>query len=156
MEQLVWAIIIIIFVIFTALKNRARNKPDTSTDRTSDTEHETEENRDKLGRYLEEILGIEIPRTERQRRAEEKVPELLENRVEPDPEPESEEMVGQHDSPLDKEYEEKQKSPCAEKADIYHAKFPLNTLSGKNLKNAVIFAEILGPPISKRKSHRLF
>ena len=37
MEQLVWAIIIIVFIIYTALKNRARNRPDTNIDRTADT-----------------------------------------------------------------------------------------------------------------------
>jgi uncharacterized MAPEG superfamily protein len=42
MEQLVWAIIIIIFIIFTALKNRARNRPKT--------EHKPEEERDKLSK----------------------------------------------------------------------------------------------------------
>jgi hypothetical protein len=47
-------------------------------------------------------------------------------------------------------------APVPEKKDIYRAEFPWDTLSGKDLKNAIIFAEILGPPISKRKSHRLF
>jgi len=156
MEQLVWAIIIIIFIIFTALKNRARNRPDTSTDRTSDTEHQTEEKRDKLGRYLEEILGVEIPMTEPQISAEEEVMELLEKRVELKPEPEIEEKVCEPELAPDEQIEEEWNPHVPEKKDLYSAKFPWGTLSGKNLKNAIIFAEILGPPISKRKNHRLF
>ncbi len=148
MEQLVWAIIIIIFIIFTALKNRARNRPKT--------EHKPEEGRDKLSRYMEELLGIETPETKPQVRVERKGPKPLEKRVKTKPEPKIEERVGQFESPLAKKYEEKWKAPVHEKKDIYSAKFPWDTLSGKDLKNAIIFAEILGPPISKRKSHRLF
>ena len=39
MEQLVWSLIIIVFIIYTALKNRARNRPDTNIDRASDVKH---------------------------------------------------------------------------------------------------------------------
>ncbi len=148
MEQLVWAIIIIIFIIFTALKNRARNRPKT--------EHKPEEERDKLSRYMEELLGTEIPETKPEIRIDEERYELLEKEVRPKPEPIVEKEVDQFESPLAKKYEEKWKAPVHEKKDIYRAEFPWDTLSGKDLKNAIIFAEILGPPISKRKSHRLF
>jgi hypothetical protein len=67
-----------------------------------------------------------------------------------------EEKIGQFESPLTKIYEKEPKPPIPEKKDIYCSKIPWDTLSGKDLKNAIIFAEILGPPISKRKSHRLF
>ncbi len=156
MEQLVWAIIIIIFIIFTALKNRARNRPDTTFERAPDSDHEEKEGRDKLARYMEEVLGIETPETKPQVRVERKEPKPLEKRVRTKPEPKIEKRVGQFESPLAKRYEEKWKAPVHEKKDIYRAKFPWGTLSGKDLKNAIIFAEILGPPISKRKSHRLF
>jgi len=148
MEQLVWAIIIIIFIIFTALKNRARNRPKT--------EHKPEEERDKLSRYMEELLGTEIPETKPEIRIDEERYELLEKEVRPKPVPIIEEKIGQFESPLTKIYEKKPKPPISEKKDIYRAKFPWGTLPGKDLKNAIIFAEILGPPISKRKSHRLF
>ena len=148
MEQLVWAIIIIIFIIFTALKNRARNRPKT--------EHKPEEERDKLSRYMEELLGTEKPETKPEIRIDEERYELLEKEVRPKPVPIIEEKIGQFESPLTKIYEKKPKPPISEKKDIYRAKFPWGTLSGKDLKNAIIFAEILGPPISKRKSHRLF
>ena len=148
MEQLAWAIIIIIFIIFTALKNRARNRPKT--------EHKPEEERDKLSRYMEELLGTEIPETKPEIRIDEEMYELLEKEVRPEPEPEIEKRIGQFESPLTKIYEKKSKPPIPEKKDIYCSKLPWNTLSGKDLKNAIIFAEILGPPISKRKGHRLF
>ena len=148
MEQLAWAIIIIIFIIFTALKNRARNRPKT--------EHKPEEERDKLSRYMEELLGTEKPETKPEIRIDEERYELLEKEVRPKPVPIIEEKIGQFESPLTKIYEKKPKPPISEKKDIYRAKFPWGTLPGKDLKNAIIFAEILGPPISKRKSHRLF
>ena len=148
MEQLAWAIIIIIFIIFTALKNRARNRPKT--------EHKPEEERDKLSRYMEELLGTEIPETKPEIRIDEERYELLEKEVRPKPVPIIEEKIGQFESPLTKIYEKKPKPPIPEKKDIYCSKIPWDTLSGKDLKNAIIFAEILGPPISKRKSHRLF
>jgi FtsZ-interacting cell division protein ZipA len=148
MEQFVWAIIIVIFIIFTALKNRARNRPKT--------EHKPEEERDKLSRYMEELLGIETPETKPQVRVERKEPKPLEKRVRTKPEPKIEKKIGQFESPLTNIYEKKPKPPIPGKKDIYSAKFPWGALSGKDLKNAIIFAEILGPPISKRKSHRLF
>ncbi|MBS1259315.1 MAG: hypothetical protein MAG551_02384 [Candidatus Scalindua arabica] len=155
MEQLVWAIIII-FIIFTALKNRARNRPDTTSGRAPDTDHEAKEERDKLARYMEELLGIETPETKPQVRVERKEPEPLEKEIPPKPEPVIEKKVGQFESPLAKKYEEKSKPPIPKRKDIYYTKFPWGTLSGKDLKNAIINAEILGPPISKRKSHRLY
>lgn len=156
MEQLVWAIIIIIFIIFTVLKNRARNRPEPTLERAPDSDHEAKEGRDKLAGYMEELLGIETPETKPQVRVERKEPKPLEKRVRTKPEPIIEKKVGQFESPLAKKYEKKWKAPVHEKKDIYRSKFPWGTLSGKDLKNAIIFAEILGPPISKRKSHRLF
>jgi len=156
MEQLVWAIIIIIFIIFTVLKNRARNNPKTTSERAPDSDHEEKEERDKLTRYMEELLGTEIPETKPEIRIDEERYEPLEKKIRPEPEPEITKRIGQFESPLTKIYEKKSKPPIPEKKDIYYSKFPWGTLSGKDLKNAIIFAEILGPPISKRKSHRLF
>ena len=156
MEQLVRTIIIIIFIIFAALKNRARNKPGTTFKRAPDSDHEAKEGRDKLSRYMEELLGTEIPETKPEIRIDEEMYELLEKEVRPEPEPEIEKRIGQFESPLTKTYEKKSKPPIPEKKDIYCSKLPWGTLSGKDLKNAIIFAEILGPPISKRKGHRLF
>jgi hypothetical protein len=105
---------------------------------------------------MEELLGTEIPETKPEIRIDEERYEPLEKEVRPEPEPEIEKRIGQFESPLTKIYEKKSKPPIPEKKDIYCSKFPWGTLSGKDLKNAIIFAEILGPPISKRKSHRLF
>ncbi len=155
MEQLVWAIIIIVFIIYTALKNRARNRPDTNIDRTADTEQKTREE-DRLGRYMEELLGIKKPETKPQIRIKRKSQKPLKERVTPREESEAKKRVGHFESPLIKEHREKQKSSPLEKRVIYHAKFPWCTLSKKDLPSAIILSEIIGPPISKRKSHRLF
>ena len=156
MEQLVWAIIIIVFIIFTALKNRARNRPDTNIDRTTDTEQIKSEETDRLGRYMEELLGIErpVPETTIRTRRESSTP--VKERITPREEPEIQHEIGQFESPLAKKHGEKRKTPFPEKKEIYHAKFPWGTLSKKDLPNAIILSEIIGPPISKRKSHRLF
>ncbi len=55
-----------------------------------------------------------------------------------------------------KEFREREKAVISEKKERYQMKFPWGTISRENLPSAIIFAEILGPPISKRKSHRLF
>ena len=158
MEQLVWSIIMVIFIIFIALKNRARarNRPDTNIDRTADTEQKTGEEDDRLGRYMEELLGIERPEPKPQIRTKRETQKTFKERVTPGEEPEIKKKVGQFESPLEKEHREKLKSPLPEKKEIYHAKFPWGTLSKKDLPNAIILSEIIGPPISKRKSHRLF
>ncbi len=66
MEQLVWSLIIIVFIIYTALKNRARNRPAANKERTSEVEHKARHEHDRLGRYMEELLSIERSETESQ------------------------------------------------------------------------------------------
>ncbi len=156
MEQLVWALIIIVFIIYTALKNRARNRPAINIDRTADTEQKTGDEDDKLGRYMEELLGIERPETKPQIRIKRETQKPLKERVTPGEESEAKKRVGHFESPLIKEHRAKRKPPLPEKREIYHAKFPWSTLSKKDLPGAIVLAEIIGPPISKRKSHRLF
>ncbi len=156
MEQLVWAIIIVVFIIYTALKNRARNRPAINIDRTADTEQKTGDEDDKLGRYMEELLGIERSETKQQIEIEREIHKPLKERITPGEESEAKKRVGHFESPLIKEHREKQKSSPPEKREIYHAKFPWGTLLKKDLPSAIILSEIIGPPISKRKSHRLF
>jgi hypothetical protein len=153
MEQLVWAIIIVVFIIYTALKNRARNRPATNIDKTADTEQKTGEEDDRLGRYMEELLGIKRPETKPQIRIKRETPKPLKERVTPGEESEAKERIGHFESPL---HREKRKPPLPEEREIHHAKFPWGNLSRKDLPNAIILSEIIGPPISKRKSHRLF
>ena len=161
MEQLVWAIIFIIFIIITALKNknRSRKKPGTTTGEPPKIRKKARGQQEKLGRYLEEIFGIERPEPEPKPRRitiEEEKPRPLRKRVKPKPEPEKEEVIGEFESPLMKEFREREKAVISEKKERYQMKFPWGTISRENLPSAIIFAEILGPPISKRKSHRLF
>jgi len=156
MEQLVWAIIIVVFIIYTALKNRARNRPAINIDRTADTEQKTGEEDDRLGKYMEELLGIKRPETKPQIRIKRESPKPVKERVPPREESEAKKRVGHFESPLAKEHRLKRKSPPHEAREIPHAKFPWGTLSRKDLPNAIILSEIIGPPISKRKNHRLF
>ncbi len=156
MEQLVWAIIIIVFIIYTALKNRARNRPDTGIDKTADVDLKARDERDKLGRYMEELLGIERSDAKPQIEIKRETQEPLKERVTPREALGAKKRVGRFTSALVEEHREKQKSPLPETREIHHAKFPWGNLSRKDLPNAIILSEIIGPPISKRKSHRLF
>lgn len=156
MEQLVWAVIIIIFIIFTALKNRARNKPEPTIDRERGAEYQTKEESDRLGSFLEEILGIETPEKRPKIRVEKDRPKPLKERRTPKQEPILEEKVCEPELALDEQIQEEWEPHVPGKKEIYGAKFPWRTLSRKDIPNAIIFSEIIGPPISKRKSHRLF
>ncbi len=156
MEQLIWSLIIIAFIIYTALKNRARNRPDTNIDRASDVEHKARDEDDRLGKYMEKLLGIERPETKQQIEIEQEIQKPLKERITPREEPEAKERVGHFESPLLKEHRVKRKPPLPEEREIHHAKFPWGNLSRKDLPGAIILSEIIGPPISKRKSHRLF
>ncbi|GAX63014.1 hypothetical protein SCALIN_C46_0019 [Candidatus Scalindua japonica] len=154
MEQLVWSVIIIAFIIYTALKNRARNRPGTDIDRTNDTEYKTRGEEGKLSRYMEELLGIEKP--EPQIRTKRRTHQPLKKTVSQREGPETKNRVHQFKSQLVNKHKEKQKSPLPEKKVIYHTKFPWGPLSKQDLPSAIILSEIIGPPISKRKNHRLF
>ena len=156
MEQLIWSLLIIVFIIYTALKNRARNRPDTNIERASDVEHKEGAEDDKLGRYMEELLGIERTETKPQIKKEREIQKPLKERIAPREESEAKKRVGHFVSPLVEEHRERQKHTLPEKREICHSKFPWGTLSKKDLPNAIILSEIIGPPISKRKSHRLF
>ncbi len=157
MEQLVWSIIIILFIIFIALKNRAKNLPDTNIDGTSDNEQKKAAD-GRLGRYMEELLGISSEGARLQTEIRRETPLPLKEEVAPDEEPEVKSKIGQFETPLTKVYEKKEKPPLPEerKREIDHARFPWGALSKKDLSDAIILSEIIGPPISKRKSHRSF
>ncbi len=161
MEQVVWAIILVIFIIITVLKGRARRKTRTTTRVPLEIKKKVEQRQDRLGKYLEGILGIERPEPEPELQSqgitiEEEKPGPLKERVTPKTKPEKEEVVGEFESPLMKEFREREKAVIPEKKELYQVKFPWGTISREDLPSAIIFAEILGPPISKRKSHRLF
>ncbi|MFQ5963588.1 MAG: hypothetical protein ACE5KZ_04810 [Candidatus Scalinduaceae bacterium] len=146
MEQLIWAIIFIIFIIATALKQWAKKKSKDTAKKTTEARKKGHEEREGLGKYLEEIFGIEVPETKPQIVIEKVKPKLLKKRIEP--KPKVEKKIGEFVSPLTERFEEKKK--------IYKAKFPYHFITKKDLRNAIIFSEIIGPPIAKRKSHRLF
>lgn len=155
MEQLVWAIIFIIFIIITALKNRTRKKQDTITRKTTKLKEKTKKQQERLGKYLEEIFGIEIPEPEP------KEITLVKEKTRPTkkkvkPKTKKEKGFGTFTSPLIERLEEKERPFVPEKKELYQAKLPWGKISKKDLPRAIIFSEIIGPPISKRKRHRLF
>ncbi len=156
MEQLVWAIILIVIIIFTALKNRARNRPNTNIDSTSKTDQKAERKTDRLSTYMEELLGIDKVEATPQRRIRRETPKPLQERVVQREEPEIKNEADPLGSPLVKDFSEKWTSPLPEGNEICHAKFPWGTLMKRDIPNAIILSEIIGPPISKRKGHRLF
>ncbi len=156
MEQLIWSVIIIAFIIYTALKNRIRNRPSASIDRTDDAELKTRDENDRLGRYMEELLGIERPKTKPQIEIEQKPLKPLKEKVTTGEKTKANKRIGHLESPLIKEHRERQKPSPHEKRKVSHTKFPWGNLSSKDLPGAIILSEIIGPPISKRKSHRLF
>ncbi len=153
MEQLVWAIIFIVFIIITALKNKSRKRPKTTTGRTREAEERPKVLEGTLGKYLEGLFGVETSEGRPQIIEEEEEPEPLIEQVRPEPEKEKS-KIGEFASPLMERFEKEEK-PFGYK-EAYQARHPWDILARKDLKRAIILSEIIGPPISKRKGHRLF
>jgi len=101
---------------------------------------------------MEELLGIEGAETKPQFETEREIQKSLEQKVTQEEELEAETKVVLPTAPLI----DKQKSPTPAEREIYHASFPWEALSRKDIRSAIVLSEIIGPPISKRKSHRLF
>ena len=161
--QFIWAILFVIFLVITALKNRARKKPDTSRERIIEEKLKAREGRGTLSTYLEEILGIEEPEKKPQTRVQEKKQKITAIKKKPRPfkksdvpEPEVKKRIGKFTSPLTERAIGKKQPVPPKKIDRYHKKFPWETKSNEDLQNAIVFAEIIGPPLAKRKNHRLF
>ncbi|MDR4496921.1 MAG: hypothetical protein MRK02_03205 [Candidatus Scalindua sp.] len=161
--QLIWAIIFVIFLVITALKNRAKMKSGTNRERIIEEKRKGRERSETLSTYLEEILGIEEPERRPQRRVQENKQKITAIKKKPGPlkksnvpEPEVKKRTGEFTSPLNEQAIEKKQPAPPKKRDGYHKKFPWETKSKEDLQGAIVFAEIIGPPIAKRKNHRLF
>ena len=161
--QLIWAIIFVIFLVITVLKNRARMKSGTSRERIEEEKRKAREGRETLSTYLEEILGIEKPERKPRKRVQENKQKITAIKKKPRPltksdVPESEvkKRIGEFTSPLTERAIGKKQPVPPKKRDSYHKKFPWETESKEDLQDAIVFAEIIGPPIAKRKNHRLF
>ena len=175
MEQLVWAIIFIVFIIITALKSRSRLKDNKTADGPTRARSRMEGRKEMLGRYFEEVFGVEASKKERP--ISEAGPEVDENGTDEydheeiydtETEPQviieeekeekpvltTEDRVGGFTSSLIEKY--KEEPVVTDKKKIDQAGFSKELLSQKSLPNAIILAEIIGPPISKRKERRLF
>ncbi|ODS33617.1 MAG: hypothetical protein SCARUB_01217 [Candidatus Scalindua rubra] len=154
MEQLIWVIILIIFIVATYLKNRGKKKSGSTIERTKDTRQKERVEREKLSTHMEEVLGKEISESKPQIKIEKAKPKPLEKRVKP--KPEIEKKIGEFVSPLFERAKKEKEHLPPEKKDIYREIFPWGSMAKKDLPRAIILSEIIGPPIAKRKTHRLF
>lgn len=186
MEQLIWAVIFIVFIVITALKNRSRLE-DNTADGTKRARSRMQGRKEMLGRYFEEVFGVGGPKKERP--TSESGPEIDENGtdglgheelydkddseveqpviideereerpaetgVSEKPVLKPEDRLGGFTSSLIERY--KEEPVVTEKEEPHQKGFSMELLSQKSLPNAIILAEIIGPPISKRKGRRLF
>lgn len=162
MEQLVWAIIIILFIIFTVLKNRAKSKQIRDARKGPESDEKRVENKeDRIGKYLERIFGIELPKIQPQIIEQEEIPVPAEENIVP----EIEQGPIQEERPKPETYgpslsikTEHTDDPYSigKKKEIYGGKLSLDRLLKKDIKSAIVFSELIGPPIAKRKGHRLY
>ncbi len=160
-SQLIWAIIFVIFLVITALKNRARMKTGPTRKQSRGKTVRRRERGEPLSNFLEEIFGIEEPergpkvqKRKQQIKAGEKKPRAKQKRVEP--KPKERKKIGEFTYSLAERSKEATKPPHPKKDERVLKKRPWETKSNKDLQDAIVFAEIVGPPIAKRKNHRLF
>ncbi len=158
LEQLIWAIVILIFIVASALKNLRKKRPGAKPIPTPEPSKGRPKSDDDLRRFLEELMGIERPKEEPPIRVEteEAAPPVILKRPKKKPKPEpkivKEEPVEVTRSRL-VQLEGMKTQPSTEVPK------PLErpvTPPKSELKRAIILSEIIGPPLAKRKTHRLF
>jgi hypothetical protein len=159
--QLIWVIIFVIFLVTTVLKNRARMKSGPAREKARGQKMGTTEGGDRLSKFFEEIFVREEPK--RKPRAYERKQQIkpLEKkpRTEPksiDPKPKGRNKIGETTSSLAEQREEEKKSLHLKKEESFQKERLWEINSKEDLQGAIVIAEILGPPIAKRKNHRLF
>lgn len=160
-SQLIWVIIFVIFLVVTVLKNRARMKSGQAEDKTRGEKLRTREGRDRLSNFLEEIFIREererkplVRERKQQIKTVRKKTEAQPARV--SPKPKVREKRGKSAFSLAEQAIGKKRPLPLKKGESLHKKRPWETNSKEDLQGAIVFAEILGPPLAKRKNHRLF
>ncbi|MDR4506155.1 MAG: hypothetical protein MRK01_15390 [Candidatus Scalindua sp.] len=160
-SQLIWVILFVIFLVVTVLKNRARMKSGQAEDKPRGEKLRTRGGRDRLSNFLEEIFIREelerkplVHERKQQIKALEKKTSAKPERV--GPKPEARKKIGESTYPLSEHAIGEKKPLHLKKKDPLQKKRPWETNSKDDLQGAIVFAEILGPPIAKRKNHRLF
>lgn len=143
--QLIWAIVILIFIVAGALKNLRKKQQGTNPIPVPEKKPKSN---DELRRFLEELMGIK-------RHEEEPAPApviLKEPKKKPRPKIIKEELPEVPKGRLI--HLEGLKTQPAHEAPKPSEK-PIAPLRNE-LRRAIILSEILGPPLAKRRTHRLF
>ena len=168
LEQLIWAIVILIFIVASALKNLRKKRPGAKPIPTQEPSKGRPKSDDDLRRFLEELMGIERPKEEPPIRheTEEAAPPVILKR--PKKKPETKiikkepvevtrsklvQLAGLKTQPL-AEASKALEHPVAPPKPVVTLSVAKGNLN--DLKRAIILSEIIGPPLAKRKTHRLF
>ncbi|MCP5005649.1 MAG: hypothetical protein GY941_17195 [Planctomycetes bacterium] len=159
--QIIWAIIFVVFLIVTILRNRARVKTSPSKEIPRGNKQRTVERNETLGNLIEEVFGMEglvrKPKTQKRKqksKVSEKEPGTRQKIEKPGPKVRSKIGEFTHSLPL-KVKEEKKHTHISKEERVYKTR-PWKAKSKEALQDAIVFAEIIGPPIAKRKNHRIF
>ncbi|HHT9126387.1 MAG TPA: hypothetical protein ACFYD6_11295 [Candidatus Brocadiia bacterium] len=165
-EQLIWVIVLLIFVVASALKSLRKKRPEAKPAPAREKEvrrtsfsppKEKPKSNEELRRFLEELMGIERPKEEPPVRheTEETAPPVVLKQPKKRPKPKT---------IIEEEPQEVTKGTLVQLEGLKAQSLPEVSkplehpiVPPKNeLKRAIILSEIIGPPISKRKTHRLF
>lgn len=150
-EQLIWAFLIIMFLVLSIIKSMKQQQRAKTAATQKPAQRRRPRSPDDVERFLEELMGVERPREKPPIRYEEEEETARPRRPKPEPivqEAPAEvargglgQLEGFEEYPVPE-------PPSAEEQPVKKPKY--------DLKKAIIFSEIIGPPISKRKTHRLF
>lgn len=157
-EQLIWAFLILMFLIVSALKNLQKQKKRQEAKAKPIPTREAPRKKPKsdktLQDFLEDLMGIERPKKRPPIRyePEEPAPTIVLEQPKEEPILEEEPSEGTKGILV---HLEGLKTPQSSFEVTKTLEHPV-LLPKKDLKRMVILSEIIGPPIAKRKTHRLF
>ncbi len=159
--QIIWAIIFVVFLIVTILRNRSRVKTGPTRETPRGSKHRAVERSETLENLMEKVFGMEglvkKPKTQK-RKQKSKASEKRQGarqKVEKS-EPKVRNEVGGFTHSLHPKTKEEKKHPHIGKEARGRNTRPWEAKTKEALQDAIIFAEIIGPPIAKRKNHRIF
>ncbi|MGR3309410.1 MAG: hypothetical protein ACUZ77_01415 [Candidatus Brocadiales bacterium] len=176
-EQLIWAVLILLFLIVSALKNLQKQKKRTGTKPipTRETPKRRPKSDEELKDFLEDLMGVERPKKKPPIRheTEEPAPTVVLEDPSEGPQGTLVHLEGLKTQPLvvlkEPKIEEEPYSGGTKGTLVHLEGLKVRPLSEAptpverpsvvpkiDLKKMIIFSEIIGPPIAKRRSHRLF
>ncbi len=174
-EQLIWAVLILLFLIISALKNLQKQKKRTGTKPipTRETPEGRPKSDEELRDFLEDLMGVERPkkRPPIRHETEEPAPPVVLEEPSEGPQGTLVHLEGLKTHPVVLKEPKIEEEPYGEtQGTLVHLKGlktqPLSevptpverpsVVPKTDLKKMIIFSEIIGPPIAKRRTHRLF